>query len=248
MSGELSHEESASWLKKVTNSWITPLLRRGAKEVLTPDVIWRASEDHLPDVEAVEIEMKRATLFRALVIVFRREWLSSAAWRVVQLAILFLQPFLVRSFVQFLSTDKGDLKMGLLLAFSIGFVPMIEMVFLERAIWLNEWTSQRIRTLLVLLVNRKVLTMRRGGGGEIDTGVLLQVDADRVAQSAEHLHFLWRMPMNLLISLSVLTLLLGPLPALAAFGAVMVVVAISLACNRRFSALKRRAAVETDGE
>jgi hypothetical protein len=58
MSGEVSMEESASWYARFFNCWITPLLRRGATEVLLPDKIWRASEKHMPPVDDIERLMK----------------------------------------------------------------------------------------------------------------------------------------------------------------------------------------------
>ena len=54
MSGDVSAEERANWIQKGLNMWITPLLQRGSREVLTPELIWRASERHMPDVETAE--------------------------------------------------------------------------------------------------------------------------------------------------------------------------------------------------
>ncbi len=132
---------------------------------------------------------------------------------------------------------------------------------------LNVWTSQRIRTLLVLLVNRKLLVMRKGKnfdnfppplpplfltlfpikGSGMDVGVLLSVDVDRLAESAENLHFLWRVPLNVVSTVAVLMLLLGPYPALAALGSILLVAAFSALCNRKFSSIKKAVATETDG-
>jgi hypothetical protein len=121
------------------------------------------------------------------VFAFKKEWLIVVLWRLGMLATQLVQPFLVRAFVAYLSnTTQQDLRIGLLLAFLIGFAPIVEMLFVERAIWLNSWTNQRIRTSLVLLVNRKLLFMRRGSG--IDINTLLAVDVDRIGESAESLH------------------------------------------------------------
>jgi hypothetical protein len=54
MSGEVSAEENATWLSKGLNMWIQPLLKRGSTEVLTPEIIWRAHERHMPDANAAE--------------------------------------------------------------------------------------------------------------------------------------------------------------------------------------------------
>jgi hypothetical protein len=71
---------------------------------------------------------------------------------------------------------------GVSLALVLGALPMLEvcgflvplekhsqhwcgekMVFAERGIWLNTWTSSRIRTLLVLLITRKLIRKRTPG-------------------------------------------------------------------------------------
>ena len=65
---------------------------------------------------------------------FRREWLGAAAWRIGMIACQFAQPFLVRAFVAFLTAGTGDIKTGLMLAFLLGFVPIVEMLFVERSI------------------------------------------------------------------------------------------------------------------
>src|SRR6478609_11755128 len=104
MSGETSPEDQASWLSKVTQWWVNPLLRRGASEVLTAQRIWRLNEQHMPPVEAAEALLRtNGSVVKTLVAVFRREWFLSGAWRLGQLSCQAVTPFVMRAFVAFLT-------------------------------------------------------------------------------------------------------------------------------------------------
>ena len=250
MSGPLSPEGSASLFARYTQRWFTPLLQLGAREVLTAPRIWRLDEARAPDVPAVAALLSTRSLASALARYFRGEWLVSAAWRGGQLACQASTPFVVRSFVSFLSpsSPSSPIWQGLLLALLLGGIPMLEMLFAERAIWANAWTSTRLRSCLVLLVNRKILALRRlATAAGPDVGALVSVDVDRISESAENLHFLWRTPVNVVISMTVLAVMLGPLPALAGFGTLLLVVVAAVLCNRKFSSDKRKVAQQTDG-
>ncbi len=249
----MSPEGSASWLSLVTQWWVNEMLRRGSAEVLTAQRIWRLDERRMPPVEQAEqLLRERASIVRAMVGVFRREWFLSGLWRLGQLACQAVTPFVLRAFVVFLmaraaGTSHDSAGFGVILAALLGLVPLGEMIFAERAIWTNCWVSYRIRTCLVLLVNRKILRMRRRRRGGPDVGSLVSVDVDRVAESADSLHFLWRTPANVVISLTVLAFMLGVLPALAGLGALLLIVAAAVLCNRKFSRDKRNVVAQTDG-
>ncbi len=252
MSGETSPEDQASWVSKVTQWWVNPLLRRGASEVLTAQRIWRLNEQHMPPVETAEVLLRaNGSVVKTLVAVFRREWILSGCWRLGQLSCQAVTPFVMRAFVAFLTarasgSSTDSLWLGAGLAFALGLVPMLEMVFTERAIWSNCWVSHRIRSCLVLLVNRKILLMRRRVQGGPDVGSLVSVDVDRVSDSADNLQFLWRTPINIIISATVMTVMLGPLPTVAGLGMLLGLVVAAALCNRKFSRDKRSVAAQTD--
>lgn len=251
MSGPESPEDTSSWWQRLTNSWQYPLLKLGSTTVLTPSRIWRLSSKHIPNAQRVEKRvMDGDTLTRALVKEFAWEWVVGGLWRVLQIACQSSVPFVMRAFVTWLSVwlsgedDKG-LGYGLLLGFVLGLLPMLEMVFAERGIWLNVWTSFRIRTCLVLVITRKLLR-KRSNEAPVDVANLITMDADRVKESAESLHFLWRTPLLVTVTMTVLGTMLGWQSALGAFGTLVAIVSLTALFNRQFSKLKRQVSAKTD--
>ncbi len=185
---------------------------------------------------------------------FWREWVLGGLWRVLQIGCQGSMPFVLRAFVVWLGVYYGSadesaaaapIGYGVGLAFALGTLPMLEMVFAERSMWLNIWTSFRIRTLLVLLVTRKLLR-KRSADSPVDVANLVTTDADRVKESAESLHFLWRTPVLVIICMSVLVSMLGWLPALGSLGTIVVLVGLTVVLKQRFAKLKKSVSEKTD--
>lgn len=286
MSGEISPEDDSNVLSRMSYWWLTPLLQLGARTVLRPSLIYRLPEEHQPDYEAVRRDVQSgAALHMALVRVFAREWLLGGSWRLLQISAQAAIPFILRRFVMWVTLAQAGeavVEDGLLLAFLLGLFPILDMVLGERSIWLNQWTSARVRACLVLLVGQKVIHKRthasssssssstktaRGNENEqmkkkksdeneelkregiespIDVATLIASDVDRIQESAESLHFLWRTPLVLLVVLFTIATMLGIFPALAALLTLLAVVSMSAFVNTTFSALRKSVSRETD--
>lgn len=184
-SSAVSQEMQVNVITRVTMRWVSPLIAQGYRCQLTLEDIPRCEERFMPPVAEMESHLATgATLTRVLIGAFWREWVVSGLFRLVRLAILTAIPFVLRAFVGWLSDPARELHTGVLLALAMGALPMLDVLAMERTIWLVAWTSTRIRTALVLIIFRKVMR-KRGGASPVEVGNLISTDVDRVKETAE---------------------------------------------------------------
>src|SRR3989338_10354326 len=131
MSGDTSPEDESNVFSRITYGWLTPLLRLGALQVLRPALIYRLPKVHLPDYEAVRRDVQSGVaLHIALARLFYCEWLIGGSWRLLQITVQATTPFILRAFVRWISKAQAEegttLGDGLLLAFLLGFFPILE--------------------------------------------------------------------------------------------------------------------------
>jgi hypothetical protein len=179
-SEHMSAEMEVNLLSRVAMTWMSPLLRKGYHTPLQIHDVPRCDERLMPNVDAIEESMGRGdSLIRALVRAFWFEWVLSGMYRVARLVVLTALPFVLRAFVAWLGDPNGSTSTGVWLAFAIGLLPMLDMLAMERTIWLVQWIAIRLRTALVLVVCRKLMR-KRYASSSVEVGNLISTDVDRV--------------------------------------------------------------------
>jgi len=104
------------------------------------------------------------------------------------------------------------------------------------------WSAMRVRSSAIGIIYRKVLKLSAHAKQMGDTGKvmnLLSTDANRLQDVAFYLHFVWQLPVLIFSTFFSVANLLGFVPVLASYGALVVMVPVSYFLARKLDSLRQ---------
>ncbi|KAG9309821.1 P-loop containing nucleoside triphosphate hydrolase protein [Chiua virens] len=175
--------------------WMTPLLRKGAKVVITEDDLpaLAPSDESTKLGNDLQRALERHTgLWTALFVAYGRPYLLAAFLKLIQDSLTFVQPALLAALLSYISDYQDDKEAGLLaattplLGYSLAILmfvsSMVQTIILHQYFQICMMTGMRIRAGLVTVIYNKALVLssdeRSRATGDIVN--LMSVDATRI--------------------------------------------------------------------
>ncbi|PWN22966.1 hypothetical protein BCV69DRAFT_296932 [Microstroma glucosiphilum] len=244
--------------------WMTPMMNLGAKKFITEGDLWS-----LPPGEDAEnlgnrfdkyFKEKRSAdgkppFWTAVVYAYGGPFIFAGVLKAAQDVLSFLQPQLLRRFLQFVQTwdnarrtqDSQALGMnsqpepathGYFIVFGLFFVSAVQTAFLHQYFQLSFNTGMRIRAGLVSAVYKKSLRLAPDERGARTTGEivnLMSVDVTRLQDICGYGHIIWSSFFQMTLAFVSLYFLLG----WSAFAGVGVMI-VSIPLNTKLAQYTRR--------
>eukprot|EP00250_Pteridium_aquilinum_P011989 c20437_g1_i1 orf=297-4817(-) len=201
-------------------TWVTPLMDLGTTRQLEYDDLFILPENLDPKIcskwllkswdEEQQVSKQNSSLFRAIYLVYRKQYLSIGIVKILNDTCGFAGPLLLNAIVG--SMENGSDKslwVGYWCAISIGMVSMLRAFLGTQYTFLVAKLKLQLRASIIMLIYSKSLHMSLSdrscfSNGEIQT--LMSVDADRIVSMCGSLHELWSLPLQMVAALSLLYL------------------------------------------
>ncbi|CAI9118854.1 OLC1v1020481C1 [Oldenlandia corymbosa var. corymbosa] len=207
---------SASPISKAMWLWMNPLLSKGSRAPLTLDEV--------PALPPVYRAQEMAQLFEtnwgesgkkvkyALIRCFWKDIALTAFLAMVRLAVMFVGPSLIHSFVKFASGDRSNLSEGYFLVLTLLVAKLVEVLSSHQFNFQTQKLGMLIRSTLITALYKKGLRLsfssrQAHGVGQIVN--YMAVDCQQLSDMMPQMHSLWLMPLQLGVSLVLLYAYVG---------------------------------------
>ncbi|XP_052205994.1 putative ABC transporter C family member 15 isoform X2 [Diospyros lotus] len=214
--------------------WLNPLFEKGRVQKL--------ELSHIPSIPQSETASFASSLLARSLWKQKTETLSlpkaifQAIWRPlavngvfagVNTVASYIGPFLITSFVAFLSTthDHSSYHHGHILAFIFFSAKTVESLSQRQWYFGAQRIGTRVKAALMVLIYKKCLSIKSGGinNGQVINSIA--VDVERIGDFFWYLHGVWLLPVQVILALIILYRNLGAAPSVAALLATVVVMA-----------------------
>ncbi|KAH9175036.1 ABC transporter transmembrane region-domain-containing protein [Lactarius sanguifluus] len=177
-----------------TFGWLTPLIKKGARQFITEDDL----PELVPEDEASKLGQSlqhalkdHKSLWTALFVSYGGPFAFAACLKVLQDSLSFLQPQLLRLFLSFISayqsarlsdTSGPSPLEGFSIATAMFVAAIIQSILLHQYLQRCHETGMRVRTGLVTAIYQKALVLSNDERGKASGDIvnLMSVDASRL--------------------------------------------------------------------
>ncbi|XP_011072485.1 ABC transporter C family member 8-like isoform X2 [Sesamum indicum] len=225
----------ASFLSKLSFSWINPLLRLGnTKPLSLDDIPYLGLEDgaHMAygkfnDVWCIlekekGINSSKNFVFWAIAKVHWRSLVLAGSLAFFRTIAVVASPLLLYAFVKYSNLEMKNLKEGVSLVGCLVFLKVVESLSYRHFYFYSRRIGMRMRSALMVVVYQKQLKLSSGGRRRHSTGEIVNyiaVDAYRMGEFPVWLHVGWTSVVQIFLAIAVLSGVvgLGVLPGLVPF-------------------------------
>ncbi|KAL5717757.1 hypothetical protein ACHQM5_010725 [Ranunculus cassubicifolius] len=218
----------------LTFRWLNPLFEKGRAQKL--------EHTHVPPVPRSDTAENSFNLLQESLCSKKTDPLSlpkaiiHSVWRPLAVNAVFagintlasyMGPFLVTSFVNFLSGkhDNSSHTYGLCLAFLFFFAKTVESLSQRQWYFGAHRIGIRVRAALMVAVYKKTLKIKNFGPSSGKIVNVINVDVERIGEFFWFIHGIWLLPVQVFLALVILYRNLGPAPSIVAiFATVLVMV------------------------
>ncbi|CAI9118817.1 OLC1v1020436C1 [Oldenlandia corymbosa var. corymbosa] len=225
---------TASPISKAMWLWMNPLLSKGSKaplkldEVPTLPPIYRAQKM----AELFETNWRKSgenVKYHVLMTLIRCFWKNialTAFLAIVRLAVMYVGPALIQSFVNFASGDRSNLSEGYFLVLILLIAKLVEVLSSHQFNFQTQKLGMLIRSTLITALYKKGLRLsfssrQAHGVGQIVN--YMAVDCQQLSDMMPQMHSLWLMPLQLGVSLVLLYAYIGGAMLVSVFAIVSVI-------------------------
>lgn len=246
---------NASLLSRATWHWMNPILRKGYKSPLKmDDVPWlppdhqarRMSElfqFHWPRSSENSKNPVRTMLLRC----FWKDLAITGFLAVVRLAVMYVGPVLINSFIAFTSGDRSNLSQGFYLILTLFIAKVIEVLSSHQFNFLSQKLGMLIRSTLITALYKKGLKLSSSSRQAHGVGQIVNymaVDCQQLSELVYQLHTLWMMPFQVGVALLLIYFYIG-VSVVVSLMAVIGVMFLTLTITRKnnsfqFNVMKNR--------
>ncbi|KAJ0229417.1 ABC transporter type 1 [Hirschfeldia incana] len=246
---------SASAFSKTFWLWMNPLLSKGYKSPLTLEQVPTLSPDHEAERLALLFESNwpkpsdtpshpvGMTILRC----FWREILLTAILAIVRLAVMYVGPVLIQSFVDFTSGKRSSPWQGYYLVLVLVVAKFVEVLSTHHFNFSSQKLGMVIRSTLITALYKKGLNLTSSARQSHGVGQIVNymaVDAQQLSDMMLQLHTIWLMPLQVALALVLLYGSLGASVVTAVIGLTGVFVFVLLGTKKnnmyQFSSMGNR--------
>ncbi|XVF86793.1 hypothetical protein PTKIN_Ptkin18bG0071200 [Pterospermum kingtungense] len=216
----------ASFLSKLTFSWLNPLLSLGYSRPLALEDIPSISTEDESNLayqkfanaweslvrEKSSSSDRRNLVIRAIAKVYFKENIFIAVYAVFRTISVVSLPLLLYAFVKYSNQEEENLQQGLVLLGYLILFKVVESLSQRHWYFASRRLGMRIRSALMVAVYRKQLKLSSLGRRRHSTGEIVNyiaVDAYRMGESPWWFHSTWSLLLQLFMSLAVLFSVVG---------------------------------------
>ncbi|TMW62209.1 hypothetical protein Poli38472_009702 [Pythium oligandrum] len=239
---------TASLLSAYTTDWFQPIVALGYQKVLEKDDIWPvcpgdtcdALEERFKQHYDILSEQQTDPATRngnwwvsrfgvALLRTFRMDLFNIYGNYALYVAMMVLQPFIAQAMLDYLNDEENifHIKSGVVLVFLMTIVSLIGVSCLNYGFFVSSWIGANMRSIIMDVVYQKALRLSSTARQKYTTGeivTLMSVDAERIFGSVIQGPWILVSPLAFVITIVVVAILYGIVPAVA--GAVVMVLVL----------------------
>ncbi|PIA65043.1 hypothetical protein AQUCO_00100490v1 [Aquilegia coerulea] len=216
---------TASLFSILTFSWLNPLVALVFKEssLFFRDKLFGSSYRSRSSITSKISSFKLA---KALLLSAHREVLWTALLSILYISALFVGPYLIDFFVQYLNGPQTFKTEGYILVSAFILSKIVQSLALRHFSFKLEQVGIRVQEALVAAIYNKLLTLSYQSRQVYSSGEivnLMAVDAGRVSGFSLYLHVWWNVPIQVILALLILYRNVG-VASVAAFIATILVI------------------------
>ncbi|KAG8369948.1 hypothetical protein BUALT_Bualt14G0066300 [Buddleja alternifolia] len=245
----------ASLFSRAVWHWMNPILSKGYKSPLKIEEVPLLPHDHQAEKMAQLFEIywpkpsenSKNPVRTMLLRCFWKDLAFTGFLAVVRLAVMYVGPVLIQSFITFTSGDRRNLYHGFYLILTLFISKIIEVLSSHQFNFLSQKLGMLIRSTLITGLYKKGLKLscssrQAHGVGQIVN--YMAVDCQQLSDLVYQLHTLWMMPLQVGVALLLIYVYIG-VSVLVSLGAVLGVMFLTLAITRKnnsfqFNVMKNR--------
>ncbi|XP_042515302.1 ABC transporter C family member 3-like [Macadamia integrifolia] len=245
-SGNLAPYSTANFFSLLTFSWMGPLLAVGNKKtIVLEDVPELAISDSANGVypgfksklesdgvngdgSAGHGQITTLKLVKTIIFVAWGEIILTGVFALLHTFASYVGPYLIDSFVQYLSSPHEDKSKGYMLVSTFFLAKLVECLSQRHWFFRSQMVGIRARSGLVSMIYRKGLKLSNEARQGHTSGELINfmsVDADRVGDFSFYMHDLWTMILQVVLAMVILYKSLGLASIVALVATVIVMFA-----------------------
>ncbi|XP_004305814.1 PREDICTED: ABC transporter C family member 8-like [Fragaria vesca subsp. vesca] len=218
--------DHASFLSRLTFSWVNPLLKLGSSKALDlEDIPSLGSEDEAnvayqkfsDALESLLREKSSSSTSRNLVLrAMARVYMKENVWIIIcaflRTIAVIVSPLILYAFVNYSNSDDESLSEGFIIVGYLVLTKVVESLSQRQWYFDSRRSGMRMRSALMVSVYQKQLKLsslgrKRHSAGEIVN--YIAVDAYRMGEFLWWFHVTWSFSLQLLLSIVVLYLVVG---------------------------------------
>ena len=261
-------ERDAPCCSRLTFSWLTGLMRDGAKKAIGREDVWETHKEDssekmtqrlqtLLDLETAKGTRKRRRLLWALARLRGYEWLCCALLKFTGESIAYLQPVILSSLISHIEAKNIDTTAAVTsslspfrpLLLSLGLIAIMFSRTFIMAYYVNLTCriSLSRRTAFMGVVMKKVLSMPSTMGVK-NIGVLMNIvgnDAEKMSLGSRLSQNFWFQPVAVVICMSLLVYYIG-YAAYVGLGVMILMLPLQVFLAKQITSLRRKLLKESD--
>ncbi|XP_059646878.1 ABC transporter C family member 14-like [Cornus florida] len=243
MDSNVSGYATASLFSRAVWLWMNPILSKGYKSPLKIDEVPSLPHDLRAERMAELFEMNwprpgensENPVGTTLIRCFWKDLVFIGFLAIVRLAVMYVGPVLIQSFVNFTSGKSSNPYEGYYLVLTLLIAKTIEVLSSHHFNFQSQKLGMLIRSTLITALYKKGLKLSCSSRQSHGVGQIVNymaVDTQQLSDMMLQLHSLWIMPLQVVAALALLYAYMG-VSMLAALGAVVVVFIFTLMRTRK---------------
>ncbi|KAJ4754875.1 ABC subfamily C transporter [Rhynchospora pubera] len=237
---------NAGFFSSLTFSWVGPLLSLGYRKTLDqediPMIDSKDSTNSVLPIFKTKLDSQtgangRVTaikLAKALALTCLSEILTTAVYEIIDNLSSFVGPYLIKSFVQYLSGTNRSPKQGYFLVFAFITAKILECLTMRHCAFQLQQARIRLRAALVGTIYQKGLSLSSRSRKSRTVGEMINImsiDANQVTSFTWYMHDFWLVPIQISLALIILYTNLG-IASVFALIATIVIMLVNIPFSR----------------
>ncbi|GLJ18149.1 hypothetical protein SUGI_0320630 [Cryptomeria japonica] len=212
---------TASFLSRMSFSWMKPLLDVGHEKVLDIDDVPQVADFHKANhvyhkfrnqLDAKGNGASAFTIAKMVVFIVQKDLLFTAFLAVMNSCSSYVGPYFIDNFVQCLSGKEQFASEGIVLACAFLLAKVVESLSQRHLFFKAVHIGIRVKAALTAAIYKKVFMISCQSREKHTSGEIINymsVDAQRIGEFSRYVHDIWIAPLQVLLALVILYQHLG---------------------------------------
>ncbi|XP_057862326.2 putative ABC transporter C family member 15 [Cryptomeria japonica] len=210
---------TASFLSRMSFSWMKPLLDAGHRKPLGIDDVPQVADTHKADYIyhkfRNQLDAKgngTLSIAKMAIVIVQKDILFTAFLALMTSCSSYVGPYFIDNFVQCLADKKQFASEGIVLACAFLLAKAVESLSQRHWFFITVHLGVRVKAALTAAIYKKGLVLSSQSRQKHTSGEIvnyMSVDANRIGDFSWYLHDIWTSPLQVLLALGILYQNLG---------------------------------------